>query len=100
MCGQAGGGRFDRAMETVEAVELRRRLDTLLERLERNGAPVLVCRRQKPVAALVSLEAYRERFPDAGAHAQRHEAVARLRQLAFEPPPAGTALDLLRALRS
>ncbi|WP_428097321.1 type II toxin-antitoxin system Phd/YefM family antitoxin [Candidatus Rariloculus sp.] len=87
-------------METVNALELRQSLGSVLDQLERNGAPILVCRRRTPVAALVSLKDYRERFVDREADERRREVVARIRGLTFEPPSSATTLDLLRDLRS
>ena len=87
-------------METVNALELRQPLGKVLDQLERGGAPILVCRRRTPAAAVVSLKDYREHFVDRDADDQRRRIVARLRQLKFESPAAGTALDVLRDLRS
>ena len=89
-----------RDMETVNALELRQSLGKVLDQLERGGEPILVCRRRTPAAALVSLKDYRERFVDREADDRRREVVARLRQLQFESPAAGTTLDVLRNLRS
>ena len=87
-------------METVNALELRQSLGKVLDRLERNGAPIIVCRGRTPAAALVSLKDYRERFVDRDADDRRRQVVARLRQLTFRPPASGTTLDMLRDLRS
>ncbi len=87
-------------METVNALQLRQSLGTVLDQLERNGAPIMVCRRRTPVAALVSLKDYRERFVDREADEQRREVIARLKQIKFDPPSNGTTLDILRDLRS
>ena len=87
-------------METVNALELRQSLGRVLDRLERDGGPILVCRRRTPAAALVSLRDYRERFVDREADERRRDVVARVRRLKFEPPTAGTTLDVLRDLRS
>ena len=87
-------------MDTVNASELRQSLARILDRLERNGAPIVVLRRRAPAAALVSLKDYHERFVDQVEDERRREVVARLRRLRFERPHTGTTLDLLRDLRS
>ena len=87
-------------METVNALELRQSLGKVLDQLERDGAPILVCRGRTPAAALVSLKDYRERFVDRDADDRRRRVVARLKQLKFRPPATGTTLDMLRDLRS
>ena len=88
------------SVETVNALELRQSLGRVLDQLERNGAPILVCRGRTPAAALVSLKDYRERFVDRDADDRRRQVVARLKQLSFDPPATGTTLDMLRDLRS
>ena len=87
-------------METVNALQLRQSLGKVLDRLERDGGPIVVYRRRTPAAALVSLKDYHERFVDREADERRRNVVARLRQIKFDPPVAGTTLDLLRDLRS
>ena len=88
------------SVETVNALELRQSLGRVLDQLERNGAPILVCRGRTPAAALVSLKDYRERFVDRDADDRRRQVVARLKQLSFDSPATGTTLDMLRDLRS
>ena len=58
-------GRTAREVAKVtSARELRQSLGEVLDGLEGGGKPILVCRRQNLVAALVSLKDYRERFSD------------------------------------
>lgn len=87
-------------MDTVNALELRQSLGKVLGRLERDGAPILVCRGRTPAAALISLKDFRERFVDRDADDRRRAVVARLKAMTFERPVQGTTLDLLRELRS
>ena len=87
-------------MKTVNALELRQSLGRVLDHLEHDGGPILVCRRRTPAAALVSLKDYRERFVDREADERRRDVVRRLKKLQFEPPATGTTLDILRDLRS
>ena len=87
-------------MKTVNALQLRQSLGKVLDQLEHDGAPIVVCRRRTPAAALVSLKDYRERFVDREADDQRRRVVAKLSKLRFQSPRTGTTLDLLRDLRS
>ena len=87
-------------MDTVSATGLRQSLGKVLDQLERGSEPILVYRRGMPAAALVSLKDYRERFVDRDADERRRAVVARLRELKFKSPAAGTTLDVLRDLRS
>lgn len=92
--------RLPSVMKTVNALQLRQSLGKVLDQLEHDGAPIVVCRRRTPAAALVSLKDYRERFVDREADDQRRKVVAKLRKLRFQSPRTGTTLDLLRDLRS
>ena len=94
------GNTMSGVMNTVNALELRQSLGKVLDRLERNGEPIVVCRRRTPAAALVSLKDYRERFVDREADQRRRDVVSKLKQLKFESPTNGTTLDILRSLRS
>ncbi len=87
-------------MKTVNALELRQSLGKVLDRLERGDGPIVVHRRRRPAAALVSLKDYRERFVDREADEARRRIVGKIKRLRFRSPEEGTTLDLLRSLRS
>ncbi len=94
------GTKLRAVMKSVNALELRQSLGKVLEQLDQDGAPILVYRRRKPAAALVSLKDYRERFVDREADERRHQVVREIRKLKFGSPGAATTLDLLRDLRA
>lgn len=87
-------------MKSVNALDLRQSLGSILRSLERDGAPVFIERRGKPAAVLISLQDYRERFVDRAADEERRAVVSRIRELQFDRPARRSALDLLRDLRS
>ena len=87
-------------MKAVDAVDLRQSLGKVLEALEKGGAPVLVQRRRRAAAVLISLKDFQERFVDREADEKRRAVVARLKKLRFAPPAGKTTLDLLRELRA
>jgi len=87
-------------MESVNALEIRQSLGRILRKLEEGGRPILVERRRRPAAVLVSLKDYQERFVDRDADEQRREVVKKLRALRFSGPSGQTTLALLRAVRS
>ena len=87
-------------MKSVNALELRQSLGKVLEHLDQDGAPILVYRRRKPAAALVSLKDYQERFVDREADERRRQVVREIRKLKFGSSGAATTLDLLRDLRA
>ncbi len=94
------GTKLRAVMKSVNALELRQSLGKVLEQLDQDGAPILVYRRRKPAAALVSLKDYRERFVDREADERRRQVVREIRKLKFGSPGAATTLDLLRDLRA
>ena len=87
-------------MKSVNALQLRQSLGSVLAQLDKAGSPVLVRRRQRPAAVLISLKDYRERFVDRDADEQRHAVVSQLKKLRFSRPRQTTTLDLLRRLRA
>lgn len=87
-------------MKSVNALQLRQSLGSVLEQLATSGKPVLIRRGRNPAAVLISLRDYRERFVDRQADEQRRAVVARLKALRFARPRKGTTLDRLRALRA
>jgi prevent-host-death family protein len=87
-------------MDAVNALDLRQSLGRVLRRLERDGAPILVKRGQKPAAVLISLRDYQQRFVDREADEQRRAVVARLGKVRVATPRGKTTLDLLRELRA
>ncbi len=58
-------------MKKTNALEVRRSLGKVLERLARDGDPILVERNREPAAVLISLRDFEERFVDKVAAAQR-----------------------------
>jgi prevent-host-death family protein len=87
-------------MKSVNALELRHSLGRVLRLLEAGGKPVLVERRSKPVAVLISLRDYQQRFADRDADEQRRAVVARIKATRFARPAGKTTLDVLRDLRA
>ncbi len=87
-------------MITTNALELRRALGRVLEKLERDGRPILIEKGRKPKAVLISLRDYHERFVDAVAADERErlaEEILALRARARRS--RRTAVELVRELR-
>lgn len=51
-------------MKTINALKVRKSFGAVLNAMERDKKPVIVTRDQKPVAALVPLSIFRQRFVD------------------------------------
>jgi prevent-host-death family protein len=86
-------------MEKVNALELRQSLGRLLQRLEKDGRPILLEKDRKPAAVIISLEDYRKRFVDVDADERRREMVERIKRAKLRAPKGACALDILRDLR-
>ena len=87
-------------MKTTNAIDVRRSLGRVLAELEDGGEPVVVERTGKPVAVLVSIRDFRERFGDATAREEREALVEEI--LRDRPKPASksrSAVASVRALR-
>jgi PHD/YefM family antitoxin component YafN of YafNO toxin-antitoxin module len=86
-------------MEKVNALELRQSLGRVLQRLEKNGLPILLEKDRKPAAVIISLDDYRKRFVDVEADDVRREMVERIKRARIRTPKGVSSLDLLRAVR-
>ena len=81
----------------VTALELRNRLGSILDRLDREQKPIIVEKGRKPRAVLIPLSLYHERFLDLQEKALREELVREIRESA--PPAIRDTVAELRRLR-
>lgn len=86
-------------MEKVNALELRQSLGRLLQRLAKDGSPILPEKDRKPAAVIISLEDDRKRFVDVDADERRREMVDRIKSARLTRPRGVSSLDLLREVR-
>lgn len=86
-------------MEKVNALELRQSLGRVLQRLQRNGRPILLEKDRKPAAVIISLDDYRKRFVDVEADERRREMVERIKHAGLKLPNGASSIDLLREVR-
>lgn len=84
-------------MKSVNALAVRQSLGAILADLEAGGKPVLVTRDRKPVAALVSIGMFRQRFVDFVAGDALRAAIDELKGL--QSVSSGDSVEALRALR-
>jgi prevent-host-death family protein len=87
-------------MKHVTALEMRQSVGKVLRQLEKGGEPIIIERRRRPAAVLISLDDYEERFADRDVDEKRKEIVRSILALRFKAPSGKTTLDLLRDLRS
>lgn len=86
-------------MEKVNALELRQSLGRVLQRLKKNGSPILLEKDRKPAAVIITLEDYRKRFVDVEADDVRRAMVERIKGAGLKTPKGIPSLDLLREVR-
>lgn len=86
-------------MKTVNALQLRQSLGAVVEELERSGEPVLLQKGRRPVAVLISLRDFQERFVERAAAEAREELLARMDRLARPATDPTPAVEILRELR-
>ena len=78
----------------VNALQLRQSLGKILERLKQEDQPIIIEKAREPVAVLISLRMFRERFVDYREEQKRRQLLDNFRQAASVP-----AVDSLEALR-
>jgi antitoxin (DNA-binding transcriptional repressor) of toxin-antitoxin stability system len=81
----------------VNALQIRNSLGRILETLKKNGEPIIIEKGREPVAVLISLEAFKERFVDYREEEKRRALVDAFRDSATKP--SADSLKTLRALR-
>lgn len=86
-------------MKRVNALQLRQSLGKVVEELQRDGEPILLERARKPVAVLISLRDFRERFVEKAAAEAREELFRRMDELARPSSDPTPAVEILRELR-
>jgi len=86
-------------MKAVNALQLRQSLGAVVEELERSGEPVLLQKGRRPVAVLISLRDFQERFVERAAAEAREEILARMDRLARPSTDPTPAVEILRELR-
>ena len=77
-------------MRQVTAAELRQSVGRIARALERTGEPILLKMGQRPVAVLITLKDFKERFALKDAETERKRLVA---EILADARPAGPDVD-------
>ncbi len=85
-------------MKRVNAVQLRQSLGKVVAGLMKGGEPVLLEKGRRPVAVLISLQDFRERFAEKAAADERLQIAEEMDRLA-RPGVGPGAVEVLRGLR-
>lgn len=89
------------SMKKVNALELRQSLGKVIAQLEESGEPILVEKGRRPVAVLISLKDFRERFSELDAAEDRDELIRRMEELAASAPVVDRTpvVEMIRRMR-
>ena len=87
-------------MKRVNALELRQSLGKVVAALQRNGEPIILEKGRKPVAVLISLRDFQERFVEKAAAEARAAVLEEMDRLAIPSADQTPAVELLRELRT
>lgn len=86
-------------MKKVNILELRQSLGKIVATLERAGQPILLERRRQPVAVLISLHDFQERFVEKAATEARDHILEEIDRMAVRSVEHTPATEILRELR-
>jgi PHD/YefM family antitoxin component YafN of YafNO toxin-antitoxin module len=86
-------------MEEVNALALRTKFGEILDLLEKKGEPILIKKRHKLRAVLVTPEQFEKRFLDWQAEEKQKELLSLIKKLRKQRTGAEKSLDVLRRLR-
>jgi prevent-host-death family protein len=87
-------------MIKTNALALRQNLGSIIDRLQKNGEPILVEKGRQPVAVLISLADYKKRFVDVIADIERRELVKKIQAANIKLPAKKSSLEIVREIRS
>ncbi len=86
-------------MKTVTALELRQSMGKVIDIIRSTGEPVVLERGRKPVAVLISLQDFEERFVEKDAAQARQKLLAEIDSIARRSADTTSAVDILREAR-
>jgi prevent-host-death family protein len=86
-------------MKRVNALALRQSLGKVVASLERTGEPILLEKGRRPVAVLISLRDFEERFVEKAATEARERILEEIDRLARSSIDRTPAVEVLRELR-
>lgn len=87
-------------MKRVNALELRQSLGKVVAALQRNGEPIILEKRRRPVAVLISLRDFQERFVEKAAAEARARVLEEMDRLAIPSVDPTPGVEILRELRA
>lgn len=86
-------------MKTVNALEIRNHLGSVLEELEKSREPILISKGRQVRAALITIDDFKKRFIDRQAEEERERLLNKIHNLEKERIGARESIDILRDIR-
>ncbi len=86
-------------MKTVNALEIRNHLGSVLEELEKSREPILISKGRQVRAALITIDDFKKRFIDRQAEEERERLLNKIHNLEKERIVARESIDILRDIR-
>lgn len=86
-------------MQKLNALQLRQSLGKAIETLHRTGEPILLEKGRKPVAVLISIQDFQERFVEVAAAEARDRILKDMDELARASQDETPAVEILREVR-
>lgn len=86
-------------MKRVNALEIRQSLGKVLTMLLRDGEPIIVEKARKPVAVLITLRDFQERFVEKDAAEAREAVFRRMDEIAMNSVDKTPIVEILREIR-
>jgi len=86
-------------MKHVNALEIRNRLGSVLDELEKTGEPVILDKGRRPRAVLISIDDFERRFVDRQTEDKKKDLLRRVRMSRAKAIGGADSLTILRELR-
>lgn len=86
-------------MKHINSADLRQSIGRIVEQIEETGEPILLDKHGAPVAAIISLKDFKERFVDKQALEERRALAQKINGLARTSKANQEAVEVLRELR-
>lgn len=87
-------------MNKVNALELRQSMGKVIDQIIKTGEPVLLEKSRQPVAVLISIRDYEERFVEKDAADRRRKIIEDIENMARPSLSAESAVDIIHESRN
>ena len=87
-------------MKHISMVQLRQSVAKIVKMLAKNNEPIILDKGNKPVAVIISLKDFNERFGEKAAEEERLELFRKIDAMAIASKDSRPAEDIVRGLRN